>query len=527
MGGKFAVGNWISAAAAVAAVALAGVLLAEIIRTEQAQQEVAAEAMTDYADVAAWQYLRRAEMELERSLGPALGAFRDEDAVEAPLDNLLEDALEAAEACPCPHGTQPALAFRLKDGSLEQAGAEIGVAPQALEAQLAKLDPPEFFRGGLGADVRFTELDGETVVVARIEHEASDPVIAGYLARSGTLREVLGDAWHDHEVLPEALLDGMEPESVLGVRVRAGDEVLFETEDFSGPWHGGADFGEMTELFSGLEVETVLAPAAADALLLGGAPRSRLPLLTALLAVAVILGTVAAWQFLQQRRLVRMRADTVARISHELRTPLAQIRLFADTLRLGRSRGEADRDRALAVIDRETRRLDHLVHNVLRFGARERETETLNRRELDLGRFIEEVADEFRPLAEHAGARLETRVEDHPRVSADPEALRRVLLNLLDNAAKHSPDGGTVLLGAETGEDGRVCIRVDDEGPGVADQARERIWEMYDRPAGNGAPGSGIGLAVVRHYVAAHGGEARVETAPGGGARFVVELPGV
>ena len=112
-------------------------------------------------------------------------------------------------------------------------------------------------------------------------------------------------------------------------------------------------------------------------------------------------------------------------------------------------------------------------------------------------------------------------------VSADRDALRQVLLNLLDNAVKYGPPGQTITVGTEAAGD-RVRIFVEDQGPGIPHEDRQRVWEPYvrlGRAAEEATGGSGIGLAVVRELVSLHNGRTRVEGAPGGGARMVVELP--
>jgi signal transduction histidine kinase len=121
-----------------------------------------------------------------------------------------------------------------------------------------------------------------------------------------------------------------------------------------------------------------------------------------------------------------------------------------------------------------------------------------------------------------------TRVEPGVVARMDHDAFRQVLLNLLDNAAKYAPRGSVVQVGmAVVGFDLRIWVR--DSGPGVPREDRARIWEPYrrlDREADAAVGGSGIGLAVVKDVVALHGGRVWVEDAPGGGARFIVQIPG-
>jgi signal transduction histidine kinase len=112
-------------------------------------------------------------------------------------------------------------------------------------------------------------------------------------------------------------------------------------------------------------------------------------------------------------------------------------------------------------------------------------------------------------------------------VSLDRDALRQILLNLLDNAVKYGPAGQTISVGSEIAGD-RARVWVEDQGPGIPRDERQRVWEPYvrlNREAESATGGSGIGLSVVRELVTLHGGRTRAESAPGGGARVVIELP--
>lgn len=279
--------------------------------------------------------------------------------------------------------------------------------------------------------------------------------------------------------------------------------------------------------YGGLVIQAGIVPAMADAMVIGGLPRTRTPLLLALLGLAAALTVAAAVQLRRELRFARARTEFVASVSHELRTPLTQIRLMLDTIRLGRREAPAARDEGLGMIDREVLRLQHLVDGVLRFREAETIREIESRAPTDVLEEVESVVKECRPLAAPREVHILTDLASVPVLSMEPGALRQVLINLIDNALRYGPRGQqvTVRLGPV---DGRVRIVVEDQGPGVEPAERERIWQDYvrGRAARRGAvAGSGIGLAVVRDLVSRHGGSARVESVPGGGARFVVELP--
>ena len=277
-----------------------------------------------------------------------------------------------------------------------------------------------------------------------------------------------------------------------------------------------------------MSAELAVKPEAAEALVIGGFPRSRLPLVLGLLGVTVGLVLAAILQLRREAELGRLRADFVSGVSHELRTPLAQIRMFSETLLLGRVRNDQERQRSLEIIVNEARRLTHQVDNVLLFSRSERRAMRLNPEPTDLGDALAEVVETFTPLAEADQSTLEAQLTEGVIAHVDGTALRQALLNLLDNALKYGPAGQTIRVGVSRLPGNRALIWVEDEGPGVPSEERHAIWEPYsrlERHRASAVAGSGIGLAVVRRIVAHHGGSVAVEDGQGGGARFVIEIP--
>jgi signal transduction histidine kinase len=279
--------------------------------------------------------------------------------------------------------------------------------------------------------------------------------------------------------------------------------------------------------FASLRIRAQLKPEMAEAILIGGVPESRVPILLVILLLAAGLTALAAVQLRREVRFAAERAGFVANVSHELRTPLSQIRLVLDTLKLGRGDDLATREQALNVADREALRLQHLVEGVLRFTRGTRPNES-PRVETDAGEEARGVIEEFTPLA--APHRMTVTLDAAGSVPARLQrgALRQILLNLLDNAMKYGGDGTEVNVQVTRAGGGGVRLRVDDNGPGVPAQERERIWRPFERgelARARAAGGSGIGLTIVREIAEEHGGRAWVESGPNGGARFVVELP--
>jgi len=235
----------------------------------------------------------------------------------------------------------------------------------------------------------------------------------------------------------------------------------------------------------------------------------------------------AGYQVRRERDLARLRDDFVASVSHELRTPLAQIRLFAETLRLARVRSPEEEARSLAIVENESKRLEHLVGNVLHFSRAERSGIAISRERVDLGALLGSIASDFAPLAERAGSAIAVHADPGVRADIDPAAMRQVVLNLLDNAVKYGRAGQTLVLRLAT-DGGALRIEVENEGESIPAVERARIWERFWRGESArraGITGTGIGLAIVRDIVASHGGSATAEELPAGGTRIVVRLP--
>ena len=274
----------------------------------------------------------------------------------------------------------------------------------------------------------------------------------------------------------------------------ANGRTLFRTDSVS-RWSLD-DTASVGETFGGLRVRAQIRAAMADQLVIGGLPRSRLPFLLALLGIAAALSFVAVAQLRREGELSRLRADFVANISHELRTPLAQMRLYLETLRLGRFTTDAQRAWSLDNVERETTRLGHLVERVLRFSRGERAAPD-PRQPTDVAAELRRIVAEFQPLADARGATLVAEIDEVPRVALQPDALRHIVLNLLDNAVKYGPRGpdgaacGVRVAGMRTCDSRSI-----DEGPGIPVAERERGLAAVParrRRAADG--GSGIGLA--------------------------------
>jgi signal transduction histidine kinase len=327
-----------------------------------------------------------------------------------------------------------------------------------------------------------------------------------------------------HPLLPRSVTGGTANTDL--VRVEVSDpagRALYRAGPDAGP---GAYMGDAAASAAAGFTVRVWLPAAAAGRLVVASPASRLPVLLGLLALAAGLAAVGVRQLRREQELARLRADFTSSVSHELRTPLTQIMLFAETLEMGRARDEDARREALGVIVQEARRLAHLVENVLHFSRAERQMVTLRKQTILLAPLIREVVERFAPLAGSAAVRIRAELDERVAVPGDPECLHQIAINFLDNAVKHGGDRGPITVRTSLRE-GWARLEVEDSGAGIPAAERQRIWEPFVRlRQSEGVTGSGIGLAVVRQLVVAHGGRSSVEATPDGGARFVAELPG-
>lgn len=372
--------------------------------------------------------------------------------------------------------------------------------------------------------------DGDSTTafaLTRMPTSWGDTIVYAVQYSKQSVDSMLAATFDDRDLVPGAIAVKGSNREILDAEVRdSSGHVLFST---GAPPQWSLDaYASLPASYGGLSIRMQIKPQLAGALIIGGLPRSRLPLLLALLALAAGLTVVAVTQLRREARFAGDRSAFVASASHELRTPLAQIRLVVDMLRLDREKDPVRRDAALALVDREVTRLQHLVDTVLRF-ARGAPPHDARPESTDVAAEVRSVVAEFRPLAESRGVVIEVHAAAGPTVRLRAGAVRQVLLNLLDNAVKYGPDGQTIAVEVSALGDHGARIAVADQGFGVAEGERERIWGAFERGRAadtRASGGSGIGLTVVREIATQHGGLAWADAAPGGGARFVIEFPG-
>jgi signal transduction histidine kinase len=249
-----------------------------------------------------------------------------------------------------------------------------------------------------------------------------------------------------------------------------------------------------------------------------------------LLVLSVTLfGAYFLWRDVRRElRLAELRSQFVSSVTHELKTPLTAIRMFAETLQMGRTVDQRLQAEYLQTIVNESERLTRLLNNVLDFAKIEQGKKAYRLEPASLADVVRAAARAMNyPLAQQ-GFALRVQVDDGlPPVRADADALQQAILNLLTNAMKYSGQSREIDLRLRR-ENGYAVIEVTDRGVGIAPEEQERIFEKFYRaptPENGLIPGAGLGLALAEHIAAAHGGRVAVRSAPGQGSTFTIRLP--
>jgi signal transduction histidine kinase len=253
-----------------------------------------------------------------------------------------------------------------------------------------------------------------------------------------------------------------------------------------------------------------------------------------IILIAVLAGVLLAATFIgvryivRQIELVQAKSSFVSNITHELKTPIAVIKLAVETLEMGRFRTEAERDKYLRTIQRESDKLARLVNNILDFARMESGQHTLRLGPVDVHDVIATALESFRLRLEDEG--FDWKVDcpdDVPLLRADTIALQHCVLNLLDNAVKYSRERKEIRLIVRP-RDGWVSIAVSDRGIGIAAEDQKRIFEKFARVETglvHTVKGAGLGLSLVDQIVRAHHGRVEVASTPGEGSIFTLLLP--
>lgn len=222
----------------------------------------------------------------------------------------------------------------------------------------------------------------------------------------------------------------------------------------------------------------------------------------------------------------RSQRELLANVAHELRTPLTSVQGYAKAIQDGVTRTDAERNAALTVIARESERMGRLITDLLELSRLESGQTKMKLRPVAVARLFDRLNERFLPAIDASGLRLTRDAPSDLIVAADEARLLQALSNLMANAIRHTPAGGAIALAARR-HDGKVQIAVRDSGEGIAPERLGSIFDRFERgeTVDGDATGFGLGLAITRELIELHGGSIAVESAPGAGSIFTIELP--
>ncbi|MGH7467307.1 MAG: sensor histidine kinase [Longimicrobiales bacterium] len=508
---------------------LAGVLTLQALAAERSKRVTAERTLGDYANFAAFIIASAARQEVERRLLYAFGPVRAlSPQTGAPLPAPLVLTRDRSETNRCVASGVHAPSYvrlDLPGQRLTVDGAPLPAAATRWLADTLALIARSSTRDGLTGQL-FADQHQAGLLAYQVLRDTTGTPFAVY-AKSNCLyvdkESVFAMAMARTPVLPPTLTGALPNDSLVSVRVSdAHGHLLYASpKQYASPITGEEispqPWGQMRLTVS-------IRPEVAYRLVIGGYNYSRMPLAVLLLLLIVLFAGLAVVQLRRQQEVMRLRERFISGVSHELRTPLQQILVFSQLLRMGKIEA-SERQHSIEVVERETRRLIHLVENVLRFSRSARGHDALTIERVPLEPLIRDSVQAFELLARANQVSTTVQIEDHVQALVDGNALRRVLLNLLDNAVKYGPPGQTVTIRLAA-VDQRARITIDDQGPGIPSVDRARVWEPFQRLEREAhIAGSGMGLAIVRDLIERMNGAVRIEDAPGRGTRFTVELP--
>lgn len=246
------------------------------------------------------------------------------------------------------------------------------------------------------------------------------------------------------------------------------------------------------------------------------------------LSGAAATGVVLVWVFVRKEaNLSRLQNDFVSKVSHELRTPLTSIRLFSETLALGRT-DPRSQEKCIQGLERETARLQALIDRLLDWGRMESGHREFDLRKTDVQSIVETAVGAVRPMLDHVGASLTVHMSERPiDVVADRGAVSDALLNLLTNACKYGGTKAVITLRVVEASDA-IRIEVQDNGKGIPPTEHKRIFLKFyrvDDRLAREQEGSGLGLSIVKHVMRAHKGKVELSSTPGQGSTFTLVIP--
>lgn len=238
-------------------------------------------------------------------------------------------------------------------------------------------------------------------------------------------------------------------------------------------------------------------------------------------------GIISLQDITTMKRLEQIRTEFVSNVTHELKTPLTSIRGFAETLRNGAIKDPKIALKFLEIIDIEAERLTMLINDILQLSEIENNINDTNISEHNLTDIVNEVVSILQGSADKKGVKITVNTASKINIHANSDRIKQMLINLVDNAIKYNVEHGSVCIQAAKA-DGRLIITIADTGIGIAEQHQSRIFERFyrvDKGRSRNMGGTGLGLSIVKHIVNLYNGDINIESHPGKGTKFIIQLP--
>jgi len=241
-----------------------------------------------------------------------------------------------------------------------------------------------------------------------------------------------------------------------------------------------------------------------------------------------IIGVVGILQDVtKERELEQMRRDFIANVSHELRTPLSLMQGYSEALLDGMAEDAAKKEKIISIIHQETLRLKRMVDELLDLSRLQTGHFNLNKQNLNVEDMLKTIEEKYKTAVLNAGLEFKMDIQEGlPQVKADHDRMQQVLINLVENALKHTDEGQIVISAFK--EEEQVCIEVSDSGTGISKEDMDFIWERFykvDKSRNRAKGGTGLGLSIVQNIVKAHNGKVWVRSEESKGSTFGFCIP--
>ncbi len=296
------------------------------------------------------------------------------------------------------------------------------------------------------------------------------------------------------------------------------DESIIIGKKFSDNYEG---------LFSGYEIHASISPQFIPKLVIGGLPGSQLPLLYTLMTLTLVVITTTFWIIIKEHKLNRLRSEFIANASHELRTPITQIRMYAETILLGRVKSIETQHSYLRVINRESIRLSQLLDCILSFSKQSSSAVDEATEYCDVNEHLMSTIDEYRKVLLNEDSKLVFSSKEKVFANINTNGLRQIIINIIDNANKYGPAGQTITISSSQ-KNNYINISISDQGPGIPPCYHNKIWKPFYRLPINkkkAINGNGIGLSIVNDLIRKMNGKVSIENNLDCGVCFTISLP--